>query len=161
MLSYDDFQRLNSIGVHSSAYTVGACYLKFLNLPPSISSKLESILPAQFFYAGDRKEVGNLLFKSLADNLRTVAGPETHNMIAINHPDYDYASCSLEVLEGDNKSIAEIGGFVGAAGNYPCNQCFVTKEELKTMWEMDNKLKRTEESYEADLRKKEPSKTGA
>lgn len=102
VVAYDDFQRLNSIGVHSSAYTIGSVYIKFLSLPPTISSKLDSILPAQFFYANDRKELGSeVMFKPLVDALKTVSGPETKNLITVNHKDYDFVACLVFVLEGN------------------------------------------------------------
>ena len=137
LISYDDFQILNPIVVHSTAYSIGAVYIKALCLPPSISSTLEAILPAQFFYATNHKIVGSqAVFQPLVDELLKICGKAENCLLAIDHLKYDKLAVTTYVLESDNKSIAEACGFVGAAGNFPCNRCKVTKEDLRTMWRL-------------------------
>lgn len=161
VFTYDDFQPLTSIGVHSSAYSVGAGYLRFACLPPTMASKLDYILPITFFYTGDRKEFGSqVVFKFVVEELCQMCGPEPDRMIKINHSDYDYAALILYVLEGDNKSIAEAAGFMGASAKYPCNRCMISIDELKITTKLDLTTLRTIESYEYDLAEATPYDTG-
>lgn len=87
----------------------------------------------------------------MVDLLSELSGPDVNNMIKVDHLDYDHVALILYVLEGDNKSIGEAAGYVGAAGRYPCNQCYVMKDEMRVMIELDETLKRTKESYALDI----------
>ena len=131
LISYDDFQILSPIGVHWTASSIGALYIKALCLTPSVSSTLEAILPAQAFYATDNKTVGSqAMFQPLVDELLKICGNDENCLLAIDHSKYDKIAVTTCALEGDNKPMTEAGGFVGAFGNFPCNHCKETKEDF-------------------------------
>ena len=70
------------------------------------------------------------LFQPLVDELLKICGKDENCLLAIDYPKYDKLAVTTYVLEGANKSIAKAGGFVRAAGNFPCNHCKVTKEDF-------------------------------
>lgn len=56
---YDDFEPLNALGSHSSAYKLGGVYVYIPCIPPHVQSQLQFIFLAMLFFTSDRTVYGN------------------------------------------------------------------------------------------------------
>lgn len=118
--------------------------------------------PLQFFFADDRKTIGSLqIFRPLAKAFNEIAGEEVDKMIPIQHKSIHYVRVVPFVLEGDNKSIHEAGGFVESfLASHPCVHCYSHQDELRIMFKLNESQNRTLTEYHLNLIDVDVTETG-
>lgn len=162
IVSDDDLQVLNPLGGHSNPYAIGCVYGKIGCLPPDISSKLSSINPLQLYYTKDRKRFSSYqVFKPLVEELKKICGQTIEYMIPVEHDLIHHVRVIPYVIEGDNKSIHEVAGFVESfQANFPCKDCYAHRDEIKIMFSLDQTLLRSEKEHILDTKYKDVQHTG-
>ena len=54
---YDDFEPLNALGSHSSAYKLGGVYVNIPCIPPHVQAQLQFIFLAMLFFTSDSADM--------------------------------------------------------------------------------------------------------
>lgn len=146
---FDDYQPLNALGRHSSAYSIGAAYVSLGCLPPQLASKTSLIFTSVLFFSDDRKCFGNkLIFAPHINALNDLV----KNGIKVNHPKIKRIKFFLIAFTGDNKSTREAFGFqVHFHSGSPCILCRAEIDLIRSMVTEDLSILRTIENYKSDL----------
>ena len=145
----DDLQPLNSIGKHSSAYSVGAVYSTPSCLPPVESKEISKIKTSLLYFTGDKNRLGNeIILKPHINILRELA----HGLDVTCHKKIKQIKLIMHVSSGDNKAKNDIHGFQKSfSSGHPCVTCKASFNELASMVEEDESMLRTKENYSEDL----------
>lgn len=156
---FDDVETGNAQGTHAGKNAVGCVYISVLCFPPSVSSKLQSIIMSDIFYTQDRSKYGTrAIFKELINDLNDLR----RNGISIKVNDKIYKIYFVTcVVLGDNKGLNDICGFVKSfALSHCCRFCYAGPEMWKTMIEEDDSILRTFDKYLEDVKYSNSCKTG-
>lgn len=150
---FDDFQPLNSIGKHVSAYSVGAQYVTIGVLPPEMSSKNRVIFTSFLFFSHDRKSFGNQVFyKPHIDLLNQL---QLEGIKITNHPRVKRVLLVPHVFTSDNKASREtFGNQEHFNADYVCMICTAPYCEICKLCEEKENLLRTVESNLENLMQK-------
>lgn len=146
----DDFEGLNALGAHATAYSINASYIKLGALPPELNSKISFIFPLAFCYAKDLNEFSvNVVFKEVITMLNDLYD----NGIDITVANYTKIKFIVTNILADNKGSSSILNFVCnfSTTKYFCRFCKHDKEEIKKITEIDNNKLRTSANYKEDI----------
>jgi hypothetical protein len=155
---FDDFEPLNALGSHSSAYKLGGVYVYIPCVPPAVQSELDFIFLAMLFFSYDRTIYGNKrVFAPLISQLNELQDVG----IPIVHHKYKRVKLVSTLLIGDNLGLNSMMGFVESFNSiYYCRFCRHPKENMRKLVYEDPKMRRTIENYHEDCQKKMPQLTG-
>lgn len=155
----DDFEGLNALGAHATAYSINGSYVKIGLLPSSLNSKIAFIFPIAFCHAKDITEfsVNRVFFEvvALLNSLFT-------DGIDVKFGHYTKVKFVTTNILADNKGYSSILNFVSnfSTTSYFCRFCKHDKNELKKIHKIDANKLRTKESYESDLKTNNYKLTG-
>lgn len=149
---FDDFEYPNPLGSHKNIQKIGVVYIKFLNLPEKISSKLSFIFLWVWLFLrmiGKNLEMGNSELNSLEKE-----------GILIQHPKYHTVKIVPAVIIGDNLGLNSILGFNESfSSTFYCRFC-KNKSEMRYMLTEWQCYLRNIENYTEDVDINDATLTG-
>lgn len=157
---FDEFEPLNALGAHSSAYKVGGVYVKLGCLPPKWQSSLDFIFTLALFFSNDRAKVTNeSMFKSLVQLLNHlfVTGIEVKSQTIINKIKF-----VVVVFTGDNLGVNQTQDFCAnfSMANFMCRICRCHRDVIHVQEKEDENSLRTLVNYLEDSAYKNVTDTG-
>lgn len=158
-LAFDDYETDNPLGAHKGIAKCGAVYISIPCLPPRYASKLENIFLFLLFNSLNRKIFSNKIIFSKAKHELEYLEKEG---ITIDHPSGKVTIYfRLALLIADNLGMHEILGFVESfVQNKFCRFCLIDRANINTIFHEDACTLRTEENYDADVKRKTSKQTG-
>lgn len=159
LIYFDEFVAGSALGANAAATKFGAVYASILCLPPSIASKLSSILFSTIFKAKHLSEFGNSrVFSKLIEDINLLSS-EGIEIVFKREVKKIFFKCIMVI--GDNLGLNSIFGMIASFNtDYCCRICKATKAQIHSMVEEDKELLRNKENYDADVESNEPEKTG-
>lgn len=157
---FDDLETGNALGSHAGKNLIGCVYAWIPCLPPSIASKLSSILLTQVFYSNDRKvKNGNKkIFSELIEELNKLSSEGIHIKIKGELKKVYFVTT---LILGDNLGLNSILGFVESFSSTRfCRICYVSPEKMSEMTKEEDYLLRNDERHEYDSKNINPKETG-
>lgn len=156
---FDELTSGNALGSRALETKFGATYLTISCLPPSLASKLSSILFYSLVYAKDLKHCANKnVFKQLVDELNELS--KEGLQFVFNNVTYTIVF-QLGMFVGDNLGLNQIFDIVSSfKTDYCCRICKATKTEMEEMVKEDVSLLRDEKNYAHDVEIDDPEQTG-
>lgn len=158
LLFNDDFEPLDSLGVHAGAYKIGGVYIKIGCLPENLQSKIDFIFLAMLYFSGDRRDRGNkIIFSKLIDELNILYCEG----VAVNHSMYKTVKFITVLVLGDNLGVNGILGFTECfVAHYWCRFCRCNKNVMQYQTVEDSYNLRNEDNYKIDIITADVMKTG-
>ena len=155
---YDDFEPLNALGSHSSAYKLGGVYVNIPCIPPHVQAQLQFIFLAMLFFTSDSAVYGNgKVFAPLIQQLNKLLTEG----VPIVHETYKRVKFISVLLIGDNLGLNSMMSFsAGFNAYYFCRFCRNPKLNTKKVVTEDTEMLRTVENYKADCNRKSFKSTG-
>lgn len=156
---FNEFETGIALGSHAGVHKFGAIYTYIACLPPSIASKLSSIIFTGLICAKDKKLCTNeQVFKYLIDELNYLSTKG----IALNiNNAKKIVYFQLTLIIGDNLGLNEIFDMIESFKDTPfCRVCRAKAHQWKYMVKEEKTLLRNTKNYEADCLANDPQKTG-
>ena len=147
---YDDLEVGNALGSHAGKNKFGAIYVSIACLPPSISSKLNSIIFSSLIYTSDKKESDNEhIFEVLINELNLL---QTEGIIIRHDGIETRVKFQIIFILGDNLGLNGIFGFVECfKAKFYCRICKASSEDCSKMVGEDISILRNKINYEVDV----------
>ncbi len=145
ILYSDEFEVVNPIGAHKKKHKILAFYYILGNLNCNSRSKKSDM---QLLCLCKSKHITKFGLQFVAQCVNEELTVLENEGIDIGQPEKLYGA--LAMIVGDNLNSHMIGGFnCSFSPNVfrPCRFCMVTRDEIKTVLEVDKFTSRTEESY--------------
>lgn len=146
-LNLDEFTATCPIGKTAKIYKMVACYIKLLNFPQDLLSKLNHIFTC--FVAHSSDVMANLqmqLERSLIIELRKL---ETEGIYFTYKGTRRQFKVILLNFVADNLGLHQLNGLqISFSGNNPCRMCRVTAVNLKGQNELNMDIQKTREEYD-------------
>uniref|UniRef100_A0AC35G4A2 C2H2-type domain-containing protein n=2 Tax=Panagrolaimus sp. PS1159 TaxID=55785 RepID=A0AC35G4A2_9BILA len=149
-LFMDEFTTTCPIGSKSSCYKMVGCYIRLLNFPVDLLSKLEHIFLCFIAHASEMMgELQIQLSKTVIVELKEL---ETHGLM-INYRGHSrHFKVILSTLTADNLGMHQLGGLILSFSSHNvCRMCTVTADSLKGMHTLDPNEEKTAAGYDESL----------
>lgn len=156
---FDDFTTSDTVSPHASSTKICGVYYYVPCLPPHMLSRLDNILTAGYFLAGDRKRFGNerTLYK-LVDVLSDLENTGV-TVIYKGHEKLLYFKVGF--VTGDNLGLSEILNLVESpTANFYCRVCTRIRTDRERDCKEYAESLRSEKLYDEHLQLNDMSKTG-
>lgn len=159
ILFYDDLETGNALGSHSGVNKFGATYASIACLPPSLKSKLSSILLMSIVRSSDIKKFGYYAtFSPTVDEINYLQ----NEGIFVMYKDLRVKiKFKLLLIVGDNLGLNSIFGFVESfKSTHFCRFCKLDRKDTELCITENLKRLRTKENYAKDLELCDQALTG-
>jgi hypothetical protein len=149
-LFMDEFTTTCPIGSKSSCYKMVGCYIRLLNFPVDLLSKLEHIFLCFIAHASEMMgELQIQLSKTVIVELKDL---ETHGLIINYRGSSRRFKVILSTLTADNLGMHQLGGLILSFSSHNvCRMCTVTADSLKGMHTLDPNEEKTAAGYDQSL----------
>uniref|UniRef100_A0A914Y9J8 C2H2-type domain-containing protein n=1 Tax=Panagrolaimus superbus TaxID=310955 RepID=A0A914Y9J8_9BILA len=147
-LFMDEFTSTCPIGSKSTCYKMAGCYVRLLNLPVDLLSKLDHVFLCFIAHASEMMaELQIQLSKTVIVELKNL---ETHGITVNYRGNQRHFKVILSTLAADNLGIHQLGGLILSFSSHNvCRMCTVTAESLKGMHTLDPNEEKTAAKYDA------------
>lgn len=156
---FDDFTTSDTVSPHASSTKICGVYYYIPCLPPYILSRLNNILTAGYFLAGDRKQFGNE--RTLYTLVEVLSELENIGLNIMYKGDEKTVYFKIGFVTGDNLGLSEILNLVESpSANYYCRVCTRTRKEREIDCKQYDTSLRSEELYNEHIQLNDVSRTG-
>lgn len=158
-LYFDDFENNNPLGSHKGISKSGAVYLSIPCLPPHLVSKVQHIFLFILFNTLDRKAFSNeIIFSKVIDELNYL---EKNGIEVMDNDKKISIYFKLALVVGDNLGLHSVLGFVESFNtSLFCRFCYVNRKEIHNVFDGNECILRTKDTYSADLKLNNKKLTG-
>lgn len=149
-LFMDEFTTTCPIGSKSTCYKMAGCYVRLLNFPVDLLSKLDHIFLCFVAHASEMMtELQIQLSKTVIVELKHL---ETHGITINYRGNRRRFKVILSTLAADNLGIHQLGGLITSFSSHNvCRMCTVTAQSLKGMHALDPNEEKIAAKYEEAL----------